>query len=110
MRALLVLLGGLLLAALVAWRQDRENQLWSRARFEQEAERVCSALVARMRTYEYGLRGTRGVVLAAGDQLSQHLFAAYAWSRDLHAEFPGARGFGFVRRVAEPDVPRFVEA
>lgn len=49
------------------------------------------ALVQRLQRYEYGLRGARGAVIAAGvDQLSRATFLTYHESRDIDHEFPGA--------------------
>ena len=54
---------------------------------------------ARFGLYEHGLRGARGAVLAGGGaEIRRPTFAAYSQSRELSREFPGARGFGFIRR------------
>lgn len=58
--------------------------------------------------YQYGLRGARGAILAVGDaRLSQAIFRRYMQSRDLLGEFPGAHGFGFIRRVAQADLEHY---
>jgi PAS domain S-box-containing protein len=58
--------------------------------------------------YQHGLRGARGAILAVGDaSLSQAIFQRYMQSRDLQSEFPGAHGFGFIRRVAPADLERY---
>jgi CHASE1-domain containing sensor protein len=71
------------------------------------AERLTTLLTERIRSYEYGLRGLRGAVLTAGEwQLDLHRLRIYAESRDIQQEFPGARGYGFIRRIAPADLPR----
>ncbi len=66
-------------------------------------------IVERIGQYEYGLRGARGAVIAAGENgISRDAFKRYMLTRDLPTEFPGAIGFGFIRRVPQADEPAFV--
>ncbi|WP_348754251.1 CHASE domain-containing protein, partial [uncultured Aquincola sp.] len=104
------LAAGLLCAALLAWHQARNNRALAQSRFDAQAAVVADRLMARMQDYEKGLRGARGVVVAAGDRLSRPLFRAYHESRDIDREFPGARGFGVIRRVLPGQEAAFVEA
>ncbi|MCX7279746.1 MAG: PAS domain S-box protein [Burkholderiales bacterium] len=65
----------------------------------------------RLGIYEYGLRGVRGAALSAGfDQLGRRDFRHYAQSRNIEKEFPGARGFGVIRRVPPEQEAAFVAA
>jgi PAS domain S-box-containing protein len=100
---------GLLLTAALAVLRSSANLRYARAEFEREAERMVAALSVRVRLYEYGLRGTRGAVVAAGETLSRHSYEVYARSREIDREFPGARGFGFIRRVPEADLQGFLQ-
>ncbi|MDE2119359.1 MAG: response regulator [Betaproteobacteria bacterium] len=76
-----------------------------------KASRVVDQLQRRLSIYEYGLRGMRGAVLMMGEQgITRDKVRRYIRSRDVAREFPGARGFGFIRRVARDDVGRFVRA
>ncbi|MEQ7918656.1 CHASE domain-containing protein [Xanthomonas sp. WHRI 1810A] len=94
------LLIGLLAAGLCAWGFSRTNDRQARAAVEFEALEAADAVSSRLKLYEYGLRGVRGIVLTAGEQLiTRNAFRRYSQTRDLAVEFPGARGFGFVRRV-----------
>jgi len=102
---------GLGLSTLAAWRQAERNEAQLSAAFEQLADRLVDQLVLRTGLYEYGLRGARGAVLSAGpDKISRAVFHRYAESRDLATEFPGASGFGYVRRVKPEDEAAFVRA
>ncbi|WP_370263122.1 CHASE domain-containing protein [Limnobacter sp.] len=68
-------------------------------------------MVDLMTVYEYGLRGARGAVVARGvNNLSADSFRQYMRTRDLQAEFPGCRGFGFVQYVPKADVEGFLQA
>jgi PAS domain S-box-containing protein len=63
----------------------------------------------RLQIYEYGLRGARGAVIGANfHDLNHQRFRNYARSRDIDREFPGARGFGFIRRVFPEHLDTFL--
>jgi PAS domain S-box-containing protein len=79
-------------------------------RFEALVERATNDLLKRLNVYEYGLRGTRGAVIAAGEeQITRARFRRYVESREPAREFPGARGFGFVRRVPQAQLQGFLQ-
>ncbi len=98
-----------LVAAVVAYdRQLRQNQATTEQRFDRLKSRVLEEIAVRLRQYEYGLRGTRGAVAAAGDDLDHNAFSRYSQTRDFALEFPGARGFGYIHRVAAHEEAAFV--
>ena len=100
---------GLLVASGVAWWQDSWNDDTASERFDEVVARETRELVSSLRNYEDGLRGARGVVIATGpDRLTRETFRNYIASRDLEREFPGARGFGFIRRVPADSASAFV--
>lgn len=88
--------------------QATQNRLDAQERFSEVAARVQRQIVERMHRYEYGLRGARGVAVAADGTLTRGAFARYAASRQIDKEFPGARGFGVVLRVPESGEQEFV--
>jgi len=93
---------GLLLSALSAWRQSERNFNAAREALDAASQRVVGQLSARMQLYDYGLRRARGAVLLMGERnLSWRVFREYSEPRELEAEFPGARGFGFIRKVPQ---------
>ncbi len=105
---LVVLIAGLVLSVLAAWSTARHNAGELDRRFELQAQRLANRLAQRLATYEYGLRGARGALQAAGEKgITPAMFRTYMASRDLAREFPGARGFGFIRRTVDgrPDPP-----
>lgn len=83
--------------------QAAQNRLDAQEGFSEVTRRVARHIVERMHRYEYGLRGARGVAIAADGALTRSEFARYAASRQIDKEFPGARGFGIVLRVP-PDL------
>jgi PAS domain S-box-containing protein len=99
---------GLLLAAAAGRWQAEENALVAQRRFELLTNRATEQLVTRMQTYAYGLRGARGAIIAAGGEITPERFGEYSASRDIAAEFPGARGYGFIRRVPRDRQAAFV--
>ena len=99
---------GLCLSLAAAWSQDFHNRQQAQESFGEQAELVSEQLLQRMRLYAYGVRGARGAVaLAGGDVLTREQFQRYSRTRDIDREFPGARGFGFIRRVPLAQEARF---
>lgn len=106
-----VLAAGLSLAGLLTFLQHRINQDVIADRFDRQTERLADNLTNRLRSYEYGLRGTRGVIITAGeDGISQAILRRYNQSRDIDVEYPGVRGFGFIRRVPRSGKDAFLAA
>ena len=98
--AALVLVLGLLLAAMAAQWQARDNVARAELTLQTTGASIADQLVERLKLFEYGLRGARGALVAAGvDRMNRETFRAYHESLDIDREYPGARGFGFIRRV-----------
>ncbi|MFN3304455.1 MAG: CHASE domain-containing protein [Roseateles sp.] len=90
---------GLIGTGLVGAWLSLENQHRLDREMERQAQQVVEQVEARFGLYEYGLRGARGAILAGGGADIRRLtFAEYLQSRELSREFPGARGFGYIRR------------
>lgn len=107
--AMIALAGGF--AGTVAYlAQTTQNRVDADERFAALSRRVTLEIVERVRRYEYGLRGARGVVVAADGAITREAFARYAASRQFDREFPGARGFGLIFRVPAADEAAFVAA
>ena len=110
LQMLLLWLAGLATSALLAAWQSRSNAEFVRQRFDAEATRLADQLVKRIQAFEYGLRGARGAVISAGEhRIDRQTFRHYFESRDIDREFPGARGFGFIRRVPAEQEASFVQ-
>lgn len=107
--AFLAILIGLVVAEVTTrWLESRQ-QAEARQRFDELARRATDQLARRMRTYEYGLRGMRGVVITLGPEgLRRDKIVEYSHSRDQDVEFPGSRGYGFIRRVPRQDEAAFL--
>ncbi len=91
---------GLTLTAAVTWRQVLENRKTADAAVRAAAERVATDVTERLFLYQYGLRGARSTILTTGEiGINNAVFERFANSHDIDREFPGARGFGFIRRV-----------
>jgi PAS domain S-box-containing protein len=102
--ALAVFLIGLLVSGWLALNQADRNREHLDVAIDERSQRVVDDVAALMHDFSYGLRGARGVVITAGEQgIDRRRFAQYAGTRDIDQEFPGARGFGFIRRVAVAD-------
>ncbi|WP_296942930.1 PAS domain S-box protein [uncultured Massilia sp.] len=88
-------------------RQQANDELLAR-RFDALARQVTGSVTARMHSFEYGLRGMRGVVVAQAGLPSPEQVRRYGASRDIAKEFPGARAFGLIWRVPEDETAAFV--
>ena len=107
--AAIALLVGIALTVVGAARLAANNEGEATRRFDVVAERTANSVTARMAKYEYGLRGTRGAVIASGaEHFDRRRLEEYNATRDFEREFPGALGFGVVRRVEERDEEAFV--
>jgi len=98
---------GLCATLAATWTIWNFNQEISQRQFDSQASRLVEEVRNRFRTYEYGLRGLRGAIIAS-DGLSRGETLAYFASRDLDREFPGALGFGYIQRVERGALDRFV--
>lgn len=102
---------GLLLSALAAWSVHRGNVKEAEQVTSARAHELIDAAVSRITRYQYGLRAVRGHLLSVGEEnISRELFRRYSGTRDIDDEFPGARGFGFIRRVALQDEGKFLRS
>jgi PAS domain S-box-containing protein len=100
-----------LCACFAARRQHFSNQARVAARLTEDLQVIREQINERVRVFEYGLRGARGALIVAGsDSFTRHDFVKYSQSRDLHDEFPGSLGIGFVRRVPRSQEAEFVAA
>lgn len=88
------------------WQKIRDSAV---ADFRVSAGRIAKEAERRLFTYEYGLRGTRGLFVAS-KSVEYEEFKSYVESRDLAAEFPGALGLGYIERVARPALSEFLAA
>ena len=102
-------IAGMLLAACAAELMKARNDRVIQARHAQASARVAALVSARMAVYEKALRGLRGAIAAVGpDVVTRDEFERYAQTRDLDVEFPGMRGYGFIRRVPQADEAAFL--
>jgi nitrogen fixation negative regulator NifL len=100
---------GVAASLLAARHEAHHNAEVAEARFARVVAETVDRVRGRFATYEYGLRGARGVALTVGlDRLTRGQFAVYARSREVDVEFPGARGFGLIKRVPVAGEAAFV--
>lgn len=101
---------GIAVTSLVTdWLQEH-NRAQTEAALTRAVERTSQAVTNRMHIYQFGLRGARGAIQVVGeDQITRSLFHTYGRTRNVESEFPGARGFGFIRRVPAVEEAAFLE-
>ncbi|MGI2143070.1 PAS domain S-box protein [Shewanella frigidimarina] len=100
---------GLVISFITALSVNNQNNTIITQSLEKVTEQVANNIIDRIVLYQYGLRGARGVIYTVGeDNISRDFFRKYSLTRDFESEFPGARGFGFIRRVPAADEASFV--
>ena len=98
---------GLMLSAWLSWQAVQTTQAADLAYLERIGERLLNEIRNRVHHYEYGLHGTKAL-WPASPTVKRENFSAMVRSRDLHTEFPGALGLGFMRRVERADLAAFL--
>ncbi|MGI2175176.1 PAS domain S-box protein [Shewanella ulleungensis] len=102
---------GLVISVGVALGVKNKNNQFVNKSLQEVTEQVTNNITNRFKLYQYGLRGARGVIYTVGSEgISRAQFIKYSLTRDLDREFPGARGFGFIRRVKPHDEALFIES
>lgn len=87
------------------------NHVYLHQALDQFAKVMSNEIKTRMTLYQYGLRGLSGSVETVGiEQYNRVYYRRYITTRDVLREFPGARGFGVVRRVHNSATPLFIES
>jgi PAS domain S-box-containing protein len=104
----LLALGLFITGALSLWGVERNRQSTADAMVAATQQTV-EAIEFQLQRYQYGLHAARGAALVAGEHtLTSDQFKRYSDSRNLAVEFPGAQGFGFIRRVPESEESAFI--
>ncbi|MAY68074.1 MAG: hypothetical protein CMM77_13230 [Rhodospirillaceae bacterium] len=99
------------LAASAGLFQYFHNKNENYERFSALTKEFTTLVKERFQLYQYGLRGTRGAIIAGGRiNIPRNTFQEYFVSREQFQEFPGARGFGFIVKISNEQTERFVAA
>ena len=107
--SLLVFLLGIMLSSFMSYDTQRKNTEHIREIMEESLDAASDSILTKVKLYQYGLRGARGSVLTLGEHgVSRESFYRYSLTRDVDVEFPGARGFGFIRRVPVNEIDQFL--
>lgn len=107
--SLVLVIGIGVLLSVGAWHfAKQEIRRQAQQQFERQSEPLINGLKLRVKSLSLGLRGARAVPLMVNGELKPQHFRSYLATRKMADEFPGALGFGFIRRVAPQDVEAFV--
>jgi len=107
---IMIAVTGIMLTGLETWYFSQKNMNYVQTSVKEAAAVTTNAINERFKLYQYGLRSTKGVILATGENgISRQQFVQYSQVRDIDTEFPGARGFGFIRRVPINDEAAFLK-
>lgn len=101
---------GLLITALIFVALQKQEESVITSLMHERASGLISNLQKKIFLYQFGLRGLRGAYISIdGSYLTSKKFAQYSNSRNYMEEFPGAMGFGFIRRVAPNQESSFLK-
>ncbi|AQT60588.1 CHASE domain-containing protein [Cellvibrio sp. PSBB023] len=104
-----VLFSGILATLYIVHQESASNSRVVKRELESKGNEVERDLAARLRIYEYRLRGMRGAIHMVGlADLNRTLITRYSKARNVQQEYPGARGFGFIRKVTQSDKDSFI--
>jgi PAS domain S-box-containing protein len=107
---LLILIVGLFGAIYAKQHVTEKNKSIIQQSLGSELSKILVDSEAAIRKYEYGIRGIRGSVDTVGiDNYDYQTQLKYFKSRDYANEFPGARGFGVIKKVAASDLEQFLQ-
>ena len=107
---LVILLGGVILATYVKQQASDNNRKVIEQSLNNRLTQILLDSEAAIRRYEYGIRGLKGSIETVGiDNYDYQTHLKYVESRDYPNEFPGARGFGLIRKVATANLAQFLQ-
>ena len=99
----LVMLAVLTLTGAAAWHINARNAESDAKHFEAITNRLHDEILRRVKTYRYGLKGTRSV-FASDKHVTRRAFRNIVAARELDTEFPAATGVGYIDRVNVADI------
>lgn len=105
-----VFIVGLVLSIGASIYLEKKQEAEAHERFAELADRTTELVGRRLQLFEYGLRGMRGAVVTMGQEsVSRERVLIYSQTREQNREFPGSRGYGFIKRVAPANFAQFKE-
>jgi PAS domain S-box-containing protein len=105
----LPLLAGGLLTFIVAWAANYSNEHDVNLYTASLANKTENLIQSRFQFYEYGLVGTRAAIITVGiNNINREQFKKYIDSRNISIEFPGALGFGLIKKVPPENEKEFI--
>jgi len=91
-------------------KQELQQQQRIESAVSQRLKQITEGVKEKVTLYQYGLRGTRGAIMAVTPQkFSYQTMQTYTNSRSYDVEFPGARGFGLIRVVQPEETDAFLQ-
>ena len=105
----LVVLLGLAISAIAAFRVKEENHAMASARFGMAVDKLADQLRQRFQHYEMGLKASRALLLRAPEDMNAADFHEFFRISNFNTEFPGAMALSVARYVDAADLPAFLD-
>ncbi|HJS14354.1 MAG TPA: response regulator [Rheinheimera sp.] len=100
---------GLLMAFYIKEGRVQDNNTLILKTTQTKLSSLSTEITEAVRRYEYGLRGLKAAVDAVGfDKFNYQAQLSYFKGRDYPKEFPGARGFGLIKKVEQKNLAGFL--
>ncbi|MBY7870080.1 response regulator [Vibrio fluvialis] len=100
---------GYLVTSYLDSQQQQQNHQTIQRELDARLKQISEGVVERVSLYQYGIRGVRGAVMTSRlENFDYAQMQAYTKTRDYPLEFPGARGFGFIRFILPDQKDDFV--
>ncbi|MEO9654794.1 response regulator [Marinomonas sp.] len=104
-----ILLCGILLSFYSERTAEDKNTTIISGAVDEQFNALTQDMIKGIKQYDYGLRGLLAAIDAVGyDNFDYNKQLKYFNSRDYTTEFPGSRGFGFIRKVDLKDLSEFL--
>ncbi len=105
--SILVVAVGILSTIAVTWTLHSRTLENDAMKFESEVSTSVVKIKDEISKFNFGLQGTKGLIVSHKAQVSRKAFRDYAESRDFFSNFSGSLGFGFIRLVKDQDLARY---
>ncbi|MFQ3261686.1 response regulator [Reinekea sp.] len=106
-----ILLIGLISAYHVRTSVDHDNSDTIKETVKAELSQINNDILTAVGRYEYGVRGIRAAAETIGfEAFNYNEQLRYFQSREYAVEFPGARGFGLIKKVPQSNLTNFLQA
>ncbi|WP_166425462.1 CHASE domain-containing protein [Paraglaciecola sp. 20A4] len=106
---IIIMLIGILLSVSAEYSAQQKQANLIKQTLQRDLLKIKSDFNERIKFYSYGLTGLHGLITTIGlDNFDFQTMTRYAQNRNFQEEFPGLRGLGFIQKVEQDDLAKFL--